>query len=309
MDCWQYIVNSLKDSKAVYLLYVVHSEGSSPGRTAFKMAVADDGTFNGTIGGGVMEFKLVEKARNLLEQKTYTPFLQEQYHDKVHPKNQSGMICSGSQTIAFMPLLAKDIALIETIIAADNNAAITITSQGIALTQIAKQELVYHSETDWRYTGPIKDLPVIHIIGGGHCGLALSQLMKQLSFYIHLYDDRENLNTIDDNHFADEMHLVDYAQIGETIAANPADFVVIMTIGYRTDKIVLTQLIHKTYRYLGLLGSVQKIATLFEELKAEGIPNAQLSAVHAPIGLNINSKTTQEIAVSIAAEVIKIKNG
>ncbi len=309
MDCWHYIVNSLKASKAVYLLYVVHSEGSSPGRTAFKMAVADDGTFNGTIGGGVMEFKLVEKARSLLDQKIYTTILQEQYHDKAHAKNQSGMICSGSQTIAFVPLLAKDITLVETILTEDNNTAISITAQGLTLAQNEKQELVYHSETDWRYTGPIKDLPVIHIIGGGHCGLALSQLMKQLDFYIHLYDDRENLNTITDNHFADEIHIVDYPLIGEKIAANPADFVVIMTIGYRTDKIVLTQLINKTFRYLGLLGSVQKIATLFEELKAEGISDTQLSAVHAPIGLNINSKTTQEIAVSIAAELIKIKNG
>ena len=218
------------------------------------------------------------------------------------------MICSGSQTIAFVPLSAKDITLIETILEADYNAVISITSNGIVLTQNTLQDMVFHSETDWCYSGLIKDVPVIHIIGGGHCGLALSQLMKLLGFYIHLYDDRENLNTISENHFTDEIHIVDYQNIGEIIANNPEHFVVIMTIGYRTDKIVLTQLIDKTFKYIGLLGSVQKIATLFAELKQEGYKDIQLSKVYTPIGLNINSKTTQEIAVSIAAEIIKIKN-
>ena len=308
MECWQYILSSLKANKAVYLLYVVMSEGSSPGRTAFKMAVAEDDTFNGTIGGGVMEFKLVEKARNLLDQKIYSTFLQEQFHDKIHTKNQSGMICSGSQVIAFVPLLIKDIKLIENIIDIENNASLSISPQGISIIENTENEYHYSSENDWLYKGPIKDLPVVHIIGGGHCGLALSQLMKLLSFYIHLYDDRENLNTITDNQFADEIHIVDYQKTGEIIANNPDHFVVIMTIGYRTDKIVLTELIDKTFKYIGLLGSVQKIATMFTELKQEGYKDIQLSKVYTPIGLNINSKTTQEIAVSIAAEIIKIKN-
>ena len=62
MEFWQYILSSLKADKAVYFLYVIKSEGSSPGKTAFKMAIADNGSFIGTIGGGIMEFKIGRKS-------------------------------------------------------------------------------------------------------------------------------------------------------------------------------------------------------------------------------------------------------
>ena len=81
-----------------------------------------------------------------------------------------------------------------------------------------------------------------------------------------------------------------------------------MTVGYRTDKLVLKELIHQQYKYLGLLGSSQKIETLFKELIEEGFEETKLKQVFSPIGLNINSKTTQEIAISIAAEIIAVKN-
>ena len=64
MQVWEFIKDKLNASIEVMLLYVLGSEGSSPGRQGFKMAVAADGTFNGTIGGGIMEHKLVEKARD-----------------------------------------------------------------------------------------------------------------------------------------------------------------------------------------------------------------------------------------------------
>ena len=67
--------------------------------------------------------------------------------------------------------------------------------------------------------------------------------MRFLGFYIHVYDDRPELSTLVGNVFADERHLADYAVIGESPPATPGDYVVIMTIGYRTDKIVLRQLL------------------------------------------------------------------
>ena len=81
-----------------------------------------------------------------------------------------------------------------------------------------------------------------------------------------------------------------------------------MTVGYRTDKIVLNQLINKSFFYLGLLGSQHKIDTLFNELKEEGINPGLLKKIFSPVGLHIDSKTTMEIAVSIAAEIIREKN-
>ncbi len=289
------------------LLFVVESIGSSPGRKGFKMAVADDDNFCGTIGGGIMEFKLVEKAKSLLQQSSNKIFLQEQFHDKEQSKNQSGMICSGSQTIAFVPLSQKEICSIASI-NQQKHTTITIGTNGIFCNDEAANGFIFLDEKHWNFSELIQQQPILHIIGGGHCSLALSELMTFLNFYIHVYDDRENLSTISENKFAHEIHPVNYHSISSSLNASEHDYVVIMTVGYRTDKIVLQQLIHQQFKYLGVLGSSKKMQTLFNELIDEGIDENRIGKIFSPIGLHINSKNTKEIAVSIAAEIIAIKN-
>ena len=88
MDFWIFVQQKIDTTAAVMLLYVLNSDGSSPGRQGFKMAVAADGAFYGTIGGGIMEQKLVEKAKMLLAKKTNQVSIVEQYHDKQHAQNQ-----------------------------------------------------------------------------------------------------------------------------------------------------------------------------------------------------------------------------
>jgi xanthine dehydrogenase accessory factor len=85
-------------------------------------------------------------------------------------------------------------------------------------------------------------------------------------------------------------------------------YVVVMTVGYRTDAVVLRQILAKNVRYLGVLGSAAKMKTLLNDLENEGFHNAILRGIRTPIGLNIHSKTPEEIAVSIAAEIIGVKN-
>lgn len=314
MQVWQFIQDKLNTSLQVMLLYVLQSEGSSPGRQGFKMAVAADGSFCGTIGGGIMEFKLVEKAKSLLQKNTNDVELMWQYHDKQHSE-QSGMICSGMQVVAFIPLSNSSTPVITDILQSiqeNQHQIIQLSPKGIALVQDSKKEnwLGFHqaSEENWWYGEWTNQQPVVHIIGGGHVGLALSEMMQFLDFYVHLYDNRDNLNTIQNNHFANEKHLVDYNKIGSLFSNCERDYVVIMTVGYRTDKLVLQQLIPYSFKYLGMLGSGNKIKQLFAELKAEGVAAEKLSKVFTPIGLNIYSKTTKEIAVSIAAEIIREKN-
>ncbi|MFY8128678.1 MAG: XdhC family protein [Chitinophagaceae bacterium] len=307
MELFNFIIQQLNHKYAVYFLCVVESNGSSPGRQGFKMAVSQNGEIFGTIGGGIMEFKLVEKAKHLLNKQQYVVELQTQYHDKIHPKNQSGMICSGMQTVAFIPLnTSAHLQTVQSIIQ-NKTTAIQLSKNG--LQQSVINDFVFKNETEsWLYNEPLFFKPTIHIIGAGHCALALSQQMNWLGFYIKLYDDREALNTWDANHFAHEKIKIDYETIASNITISNNDVVVIMTVGYRTDKLVLQQIISKPCSYLGLLGSEQKIKTLFEELLNEGFARSQLNQVHAPVGININSKTTAEIAVSIAAQIIQIKN-
>ncbi len=314
MQVWQFIQDKLNASLQVMLLYVLQSEGSSPGREGFKMAVAADGSFYGTIGGGIMEFKLVEKAKHFLQKNTNTTELIWQYHDKQHSE-QSGMICSGMQIVAFVPLNTSSAPIVAAIlqsIQTNQQQIIKLSHEGIALVQDSKKEnwLSFHqaSEENWWYGEWTNQQPVVHIIGGGHVGLALSEMMRFLDFYVHLYDDRNELNTITDNHFANEKHLVDYNNIGSLFSNCERDYVVIMTVGYRTDKLILQQLVHQQFKYLGMLGSSNKVKQLFAELEAEDIAAEKLNKVFTPVGLNIYSKTTKEIAVSIAAEIIREKN-
>ncbi|MBL7701080.1 MAG: XdhC family protein [Ferruginibacter sp.] len=307
MNVWQFIHDKLSAAQGVMLLCVLKSEGSSPGRQGFKMAVAADGTFCGTIGGGIMEHKLVQKAKNLLQQNDKHVSLMWQHHDKEHAGNQSGMICSGSQLNVFIPIAVSDKSVVKEIITAEKKS-IQLSPKGLEVVDEAATGLQYNSDSDWIYSEIINRQPVIHIIGGGHVGLALSELMKFLGFYIKLYDDRPELNTIAANSFAHEKRIVNYDSVSEHFENAENDYAVIMTIGYRTDKTVLKQLIDKQLFYLGLLGSDHKIKTLFKELKDEGINEGLLSRIFSPVGLNIASKTAREIAVSIAAEIISQKN-
>jgi xanthine dehydrogenase accessory factor len=312
LNVWEFIDDKLSANINVMLLYVLDSEGSSPGRKGFKMAVTTDDDLCGTIGGGIMEFKLVEKARSLLHSGVKDINLIEQFHDKTHNKNQSGMICSGSQINILIPLnTSGSKETIRKIVEAqkqNENKTIHLSPAGIKITDETAEGFNYTTETNWKYTESLNQKPVLHIIGGGHVGLALSELMHFLGFYIKLYDDRHELNTIEQNVFADEKYFIDYNTIGDNMTIYSNDFVVIMTIGYRTDKLVLQQLLHRDFLYLGLLGSEKKNERLFSELKAGGVSGDKLDKVFAPVGLNIFSKTTKEIAVSIAAQIILIKN-
>ena len=312
MEVWQYINHNLHNSNKIILLWVLESEGSSPGRRGFKMAVSKEGFF-GTIGGGMMEHKLVEKAKTLLADDESEVSLVRQHHDKQHSKDQSGMICSGSQLIAFVPVSINEQKTIESIVKKTEDESkdfVFLSPKGISLIEdeLKTSGLKYSAEKEWKYAEYINERPVIHIIGGGHVGLALSELMFYLGFYIKLYDNRPELNTIAQNTFANEKIIVDYNKIDEIINARSDEYVVIMTFGYRDDKTVFSKLMDKTFFYIGMIGSEAKIKALFTEFKEEGIAPERWNHAFIPIGINIFSKTTKEIAVSIAAEIIREKN-
>jgi xanthine dehydrogenase accessory factor len=308
MNVWEFINEKLYDDIKVMLLYVLESEGSSPGRQGFKMAVAADGSTCGTIGGGVMEHKFVEKSKHLLQQKEKKVLLQKQIHSKEDGGNQSGMICSGSQLNVLIPLSSADKKTILHIYATKERT-LQISPRGILVNRDTATGLQYRSDEDWLYTEALIPGPVIHVIGGGHVSLALCEIMSFLGFYIKVYDDRPGVNTLLQNEFANEKIIIPgYEHLGEYINPGPNEYIVIMTVGYRTDKIALQQILGKPFCYIGLLGSENKNKLLFKELVDEGVALSTLKNIFTPIGINILSKTTQEIAVSIAAEIIHEKN-
>jgi xanthine dehydrogenase accessory factor len=309
---WQFLRDHVRNEVPVAMLYVVDSDGSSPGRKDFVMAATAD-LCTGTIGGGIMEHKLVELSRKHLKERSSTVTLRTQFHDKDHDSDQSGMICSGMQRVAILTDLRKHFDAINSCIESltkDQMCQIEISPQGFFYFPGAERmnEFLFVNEDSWRYVCSLGWRSRLHIIGGGHVSLALSEIMSKLGFYVIVYDDRQDLNTFQDNHAVSEKHLVDYNNINNHVTTTAEDYLAIMTIGYRTDKVVLRQLLDKPCRYLGMLGSAAKVEQLFTELRGEGISSLQLDKVHAPIGLQVHSKTSVEIAVSIAAEIISEKN-
>ena len=338
LELWQFIGERLGKNESVMLLVVAESSGSSPGRQGYKMAVGAGGELIGSIGGGVMEVNLVEQSRAILSEpppsasghsESSPPYeggvaegrggslLITQLHRKNSP-NASGMICSGRQTVIFRRLLPDDAktvdAVIETLTKRRPDRLI-ISHQEFSLSpsKDGTQNSDFHfnklSDTEFTYSEKPGFKNDLYIIGGGHCALALSELVSRMDFHISLFDDRPELNTIDKNRFAHEITIIDdYDQITDYISSGDNIYVVVMTLGYRSDEIVIRKLLDKRFKYFGVLGSTAKMGTLMNALKTEGYDPEKLAAIHTPIGLAINSRTPEEIAVSIAAEIIAVKN-
>ena len=338
LELWQFISDRLHKNEVVMLIIVAESSGSSPGRQGYKMAVGAGGELIGSIGGGVMEVNLVEQSRAILSEPppsasghsesspSYEGGVAEgrcgsllitQVHRKNSP-NASGMICSGRQTVIFRRLLPDDAktvdAVIETLTKRRPDRLI-ISRQEFSLSPSkgGTQNSDFHfnklSDTEFTYSEKLGFKNDLYIIGGGHCALALSELVSRMDFHISLFDDRPELNTIDKNRFAHEITIIDgYDQITDYILSGDNIYVVVMTLGYRSDEIVIRKLLDKRFKYFGVLGSTAKMGTLMNALKTEGYDPEKLAAIHTPIGLAINSRTPEEIAVSIAAEIIAVKN-
>jgi xanthine dehydrogenase accessory factor len=315
LDLWRFIASRLERGETVVLLVVAESSGSSPGRAGYKMAVAEDGEMIGSIGGGVMEVNLVEAAKKLPASDGRSIKLVEQVHRK-NAEHASGMICSGRQTVLVVPLGPEDFRRVRHIPRYKRRPGLrylTVTKKGLFVAWRKK----YHSS--WSFTVQddgsfvyeelLREPEELYIIGGGHCALALSEVMSKLGFRISIFDDRPGLNTLAKNDSADEINIIDsYEKIATRVPQGGDVYVVVMTLGYASDAVVIRQLIDHNVRYFGVLGSKAKMAALMRELREQGYSAEKLERIRTPVGLPINSRTPEEIAVSIAAEIISVKN-
>jgi len=310
---WEFILNKLDNNIPVILMYVLESHGSSPGRQGFKMAVAADNEFIGTIGGGIMEHKFVEMAKSHFISDSVKERVFRQVHDKSSDR-QSGMICSGEQTIFLYPVKLSDRNHIKSTaeyLSQNKNASLILNPEGIFFsTTIPKQNFLFdNSNEDFVLTEKIGFKNIIHIIGGGHCSLALCRILNDLDFYINLYDNRRDLVTMKQNIYAHNIMLLeDYTDLKDIVLGGANEYVVLMTFGYRTDDAAFRALWGKSFKYIVMLGSQKKIEKLKKDYLSENMDEKYLNNLFAPVGMPINSETAAEIAVSIAAQIIAVKN-
>jgi xanthine dehydrogenase accessory factor len=151
----------------------------------------------------------------------------------------------------------------------------------------------------------------VYVFGGGHIALPLVQFAKALDFATTVVDDREEFANRERFPTADEVKAGDFVQIAQSMKFNEDDSVVIITRGHEHDEIVLKECLSKEILpgYVGMIGSRDKVAATFSNLKKQGIDEKLLRRVRAPIGIPIGGRTPAEIALSIIAQIVAERYG
>lgn len=312
---WNFIYHHISKNNSVILTAVVDHEHGSPGKEGFKMAVSASGDHMGSVGGGVMEYDLIKRSEELLRSKVHVNLIEKIYHSKKKNVAKSGLICSGSQTNFTFSLDKNDIKLVKSIrdyIADYKSGKLCFSHKGIKIIKNKKNNLTYvftfRNDDDWDYEETIGLKNYLYVIGGGHVGLAVSKLMSELDFHVTVYDDRKDLSVLKNNTFANKIITGKFSRLGRIVREGNQTYIVIVTKSMISDKESLLQVVNKNVRYIGIMGTKVKIKKIFNEAVKEGVKKELLKKVHAPIGIDISSDTPEEIAVSIAAEIIKLKN-
>lgn len=310
---WEFILSHLKHNNSVILTAVVDHKKGSPGKRGFKMAVSSNGESYGSVGGGIMEYNILCECKVLLKNNQRISKLKTLFHNQKKDTDRSGLICSGSQTNFSISLNRKDLKTVSEIVQAvvnNKRGIIKFSNKGISFNPGSKKSPQYNfrfrSDTDWMFEQSTFKNNIVYIVGGGHVGAALSRLLYMLDFYVIVFDNRKKKSSNNENYFADKIIKDDYKNLGKVLQDD--SFVVIVTSGFETDKEALTQVLKKKVKYAGVMGTKAKIKKIFTEIKKNGTDTVHLGNIHAPVGIDINSETPEEIAVSIAAEIIREKN-
>ena len=315
---WERVGGHLERGKRVFVACVAEHTRGSPGTAGAKLLVAEGGDLYGTIGGGMMEHRLVVQARELLRSGGAQPEKHTLVHSDTAEGERSGMVCEGSQTNVFCMLAGDhDRASVSAIAAAlreDRPAWMTIDANGLRLLDrepdFSRPPFALSGKGEgWRYEEDLLNRRRLAVIGGGHCAVALAEAMARLGYRTRIFDTRTEVVTHDRAAAVGTVSQVaDYATVGPLVGYPELTAVVVMTADYRTDVRALLGVADLPFPFVGLMGGRRKIGRIFAQLREEGMAQEALDRVHAPVGLDIGSDTPEEIAVSVAAQILRERN-
>jgi xanthine dehydrogenase accessory factor len=154
---------------------------------------------------------------------------------------------------------------------------------------------------------PVLPLESLYLCGAGHISQAVAAIGKMLGFRISVIDPRAEYNNSERFPGADSLIVEEYRQAFSRLDIGKDAYIVIVTPGHAFDEQCLEWALGTKAKYIGMIGSQNKVATVKSHLLARGVPQARLDQVHSPIGLKIEAETPQEIAVSILAEIIQVR--
>ena len=317
---------------------ILDTHGSSPGHPGASMLVTIDGLAAGTIGGGPLEATCITAAKATIA---------EQDHRLLQfDSGQLGMACGGGGHVLIEYLDGASLAAHELFDALAKlwdqglrGWLVTVPPEQSDLSLPVRRCLV---DSAGQVTGvavrPLEQLQALadrggaydslaaedparlhvqalgthgkaYVFGAGHCGHSLVPLLTTLGFHTTVIDDRAEFANQVRFPTADRIQVAaSFAGVMQLLDVDDNGYLIILTRGHAHDQTVLAQALHTPAAYIGMIGSQKKVAKTFKALGEEGFSAEELARVHAPIGLSIGAETPEEIAVSIAAELIQVRS-
>ena len=308
----------LQDGEDFEFVSVLESSGSTPRKAGANMIIKADGTFFGTIGGGSLEFDAINRGVKLLLQREN---LIHNYSLNNYEAANIGMVCGGNTTVYFMFVnhnnqdIQKALQYYISLKKAHKACylRLDITENELTSFTIIEGKIngcyLNKSDVSYCYKQPIISAGKVYIFGGGHISRCLVPLLQSVFFQCVVVESDESF--IEDEKFPtlSEKIICPFEKVDQNIRFSEHDYVVIMTRGHLHDAIVLSQVLKYQLAYIGMIGSKTKIQATYQKLSDENqYSDDDFKRVYAPIGIKIGGETPQEIAVSISAELIKVRH-
>ena len=158
------------------------------------------------------------------------------------------------------------------------------------------------------FVEPILPPAMIVVVGGGHVGRAVVHLAKWLGFRVAVSDDRAEFSNPESVPGADEYYAVLMGKLTEHLKVTRQTYVVITSRGSSVDAQGLPSLLDSEAAYIGVIGSKRRWLTTVKALKQQGVADEKIARVHSPMGIELNAETPEEIAVSIMAEILMLRD-
>lgn len=323
----------LANKEDLVFVTVVASSGAVPRGTGARMLVGKAGQICGTVGGGMVEYRSVQMAMEAL---ALHGSKIKQFMLHRNEVEDIGMICGGDVTLYFKYLDSKNPKWLKLCEAAldlfnkpeqawlvsdlSDEGDLGIYSQQKGLigmenkkgleTQIKGRTCKFEWEDHTYYAEEMLTPGYVHIFGGGHVSRELVPILSHLEFRCKVYEDREDFLSKEWFSQAVETKVIDFSEIEAMQEVTSEDYIVIMTRGHKFDKLVEMQALRTPAKYIGVIGSKHKKASVEKELMEQGFTAENMKRVTTPIGLlEIGADTPEEIAISIAGQLIAIRAG
>jgi len=340
------IVRLLEQGERFAVATIVDARGSTPQRVGARLLVRRDGSIAGTLGGGCIEAEVREVAGEAIAS-GLPRLLGFTLNEDIAV--DYGLACGGSERIFVDPTLQapRDLELARGMLAAARGERRGVVVQLLADgpdAPAASKLAVWEGGATSGDLGPLgaqasrvatrllesprplpavvrlddgreafadvfAEPPEVVVVGGGHVGYAIARVAKLLGHRVAVIDDREQF--ANRQRFPDADRVV-VGEIDQAIAGYPATrntAIVVVTRGHKYDYQALAAAARSNAGYVGLMGSRRKVALIYRQLRADGVPEERLRDIRAPIGLDIGAVSPQEIAVAIMAEITMVRLG